>query len=80
MSVSKQSSPTMFGNKNREIDIPDFLKRPQEARVTITEPVLQKFMRHEYRKGIIAGWMQGFLIGILVPLIIVAVLMTLGII
>lgn len=80
MSVPKQPRPTMFGNKNQEVDIPYFLKKPQETRVTITEPVLQEFMRHEYRKGIIAGWMRGFLTGILVPLIIGAVLTTLGII
>lgn len=80
MTPPKRPMPIMFGNKNQEVDIPDFLKKPQETRVTIAEPVLQEFMRHEYRKGIIAGWMQGFLTGILVPLIIGAVLMTLGII
>jgi hypothetical protein len=80
MTPPKQPRPIMFGNKNQEVDIPDFLKKTPETRVTITEPVLQEFMRHEYCKGIITGWMRGFLTGILVPLTIGAILMTLGII
>lgn len=76
MSIPRQPRPAMFDNKTQEVDIPDFLKKPQETRVTIAEPILQEFMRHEYRKGIIIGWMHGFLTGILVPLIIGVVLMT----
>lgn len=80
MILLKQQRPTMSSDKNQEVDIPDFLKKPQEARVTITERILQEFIRHEYHKGIIAGWMCGFLTGILTTLVIRAVLMILGII
>lgn len=80
MTPSKKSILLIFGNRNQEVDIPDFLKEPQETRVTITEPVLQEVMRHKYHKGIIVGWMRGFLVGSLVPLIIGAVLRILGII
>lgn len=62
------------------VDIPDFMKKPQETRMTIPETILQELLKHEYRKGDIAGWMRGFLTGILVPLIIGTILMTLGII
>lgn len=80
MTPPKPPRPIMFGNRNQELDIPDFLKKPQEARVTIAESVLQEFMQHEYRKGIIIGCMRGFLTGILVSLIIGTVLITMGII
>ena len=66
--------------KHKEVDIPDFLKKPQEARVTITESVLQESMRYECCKVFIAGLMCGFLTGILVMLILGEVLMTHGII
>ena len=78
MRIPKRPASTL-SSKNNEVDIPDFLKTPQEKRVTITEHILQEFMHHEYRKGIIAGWARGFLTGILVPLIIGAILMALGI-
>lgn len=80
MTSQKQPIPLMFNNKNQEVDIPDFLKKPQETRREIAETVLQELLKHEYRKGNIAGWARGFLTGILVPLIIVAVLTTRGII
>lgn len=84
MSILGQLRLSMFGNRNNEVDnevdIPDFLKRPQDTRVIITELVLQEFMRHAYRKGVIAGWACGFMTGILVPLIIGAILISLGII
>lgn len=67
-------------SKTQEVDIPDFLKKPQETRVTSIKLVLQKFIKQEYRKGVIAGWIRGFLTGILVSLIIGTVLITLGII
>lgn len=79
MSILRQLRPTMFGNKNQEVDIPDFLKKPQEIRRTISETVLQKLLKHEYRKGNIAGWTRGFLTGILVTLVIGAILETIGI-
>lgn len=66
--------------KHKEVDIPDFMNKPQETRVTITESALQESMRHAYRKEVIAGWIRGFLTGILVMLIIGEVLMTRGII
>ena len=71
---------SMTQQKHKEVDIPDFMKKPQETRMTISETILQELLKHEYRKGNIDGWMYGFFTGILVPLIIVAVLMTLGII
>lgn len=80
MSISRQSRLSIFGNKNQEVDIPDFLKRPQETRRIISETVLQEFIQHEYHKGIITGWAYGFLTGILILLIIEAILITLGII
>ena len=43
---------SMIPLKHKEVDIPDFLKKPQETRVTITESVLQESMRHEYYKWI----------------------------
>ena len=70
----------MTPQKQSIVDIPDFMKKPQETRMTISETVLQELLKHEYRKGDIDGWMCGFFTGILVPLIMVAVLMTLGII
>lgn len=70
----------MTQQKHKEVDIPDFMKKPQETRMTISETILQELLKHEYRKGNIDGWMCGFFTGILVPLIIVAVLMILGII
>ena len=70
----------MTQQKHKEVDIPDFMKKSQETRMTISETVLQELLKHEYRKGDIDGWMCGFLTGILVPLIVVAVLMILGII
>lgn len=79
MTPSKQPEPAMFGNKNQEIDIPDFLKKPQEIKRTISETVLQELLKHEYNKGNITGWMRGFLTGILVPLIIETILETTGI-
>lgn len=79
MSVPRQPMPSMFGNKNREVDIPDFLKKPQEATRTISETVLQELLKHEYRKGDIAGWARGFLTGILTTLVIGAILETIGI-
>ena len=66
--------------KQSIVDIPDFMKKPQETRVTIAESVLQELLKHEYRKGDIDGWMRGFLTGILIPLIVVTVLVTLSII
>lgn len=75
----RRPMPMMFGNNNQEVDIPYFLKKPQETTRTISETVLQELLKHEYRKGNIAGWMCGFLTGILVPLTIGMVLMTLGI-
>ena len=80
MNTPKQAIPIIFGNKNKEVDIPDFLKKPQEAARVISETVLQELLKHEYRKGNIDGWARGFLTGILVPLIIGMALMTLGII
>ena len=71
---------SMTPQKQSIVDIPDFMKKPQETRMTISETVLQELLKHEYRKGDIDGWMCGFFTGILVPLIMVAVLMTLGII
>ena len=71
---------SMTQQKHKEVDIPDFMKKPQETRMTISETILQELLKHEYRKGNIDGWMCGFFTGILVPLIIVAVLMILGII
>lgn len=70
----------MTQQKHKEVDIPDFMKKPQETRMTISETILQELLKHEYRKGNIDGWMCGFFTGILVPLIMMAVLMTLGII
>lgn len=71
----------MTPQKHKEVDIPDFMKKPQETRAVLTtESVLQEYIRHEYRKGNIDGWMYGFFTGILAMLIIGAVLMTLGII
>ena len=71
----------MTPQKHKEVDIPDFMKKPQETRAVLTtESVLQEYIRHEYRKGNIDGWMCGFFTGILVPLIIGTILMTLGII
>ena len=71
----------MIPPKHKEVDIPDFMKKPQETRAVLTtESVLQESLRHEYHKGIISGWMHGFLTGIIIPLIIGVVLMTLGII
>lgn len=70
----------MTPSKQSIVDIPDFMNKPQEARVTITESVLQEHMRHEYYKGINTGWMCGFLTGTIVTLIIGAVLITLSII
>ncbi len=80
MTPPRQPRPTMFGNRNQELDIPDFLKKPQEARVTIAESVLQETLHYEYKHGIKAGLICGFLTGILVSLIIGTVLMTMGII
>ena len=80
MKTSRQPISILFGDKDKEVDIPDFLKKPQEAARVISETVLQELLKHEYRKGNIAGWAQGFLTGILVPLIIGIALMTLGII
>lgn len=71
---------SMTQQKHKEVDIPDFMKKPQETRMTISETILQELLKHEYRKGNIDGWMCGFFTGILVPLIMMAVLMTLGII
>lgn len=79
MSVPKQPMPIMFGDKKQEVDIPDFLKKPQETRRAISETVLQELLKHEYRKGDIAGWMRGFLTGILITLVIGAILETIGI-
>ena len=71
----------MTPQKQSIVDIPDFMKKSQETRAVLTtESVLQEYIRHEYRKGNIDGWMCGFFTGILVSLIMVAVLMTLGII
>ena len=70
----------MTPQKQSIVDIPDFMKKPQETRMTVSETVLQELLKHAYRKGDIDGWMYGFLTGILVPLIMVAVLMKLGII
>ena len=64
----------------KEVDIPDFLKKPQETRMTISEVILQELLNHEYRKGDIAGWARGFLTGILVTLVIEVILEALGII
>lgn len=69
----------MTPQKHKEVDIPDFMKKPQETKTTISETVLQESLKHAYRKGNIAGWMSGFLTGSLVPLITVTVLMILGI-
>ena len=69
----------MIPSKQSIIDIPDFMNKPQETRVTITESVLQESIRHEYRKGVIAGWMRGFLTGSLTTLVIGAILETIGI-
>lgn len=69
----------MISLKHKEVDIPDFLKKTQEARVTITESVLQESIRHVYRKGVIAGWIRGFLTGILITLVIGTILETIGI-
>ena len=80
MSILRQLKLSIFGNKNQGVDIPDFLKKPQEIKITIAEPVLQEFVQHEYRKGIITGWMHGLLTGTLVTLILGTALMTLGII
>ena len=66
--------------KQSIVDIPDFMKKPQETRVTIAESVLQELLKHEYRKGDIDGWMRGFLTGSFVTSIIWAIAMTLGII
>lgn len=79
MTPPKQPMPILFGNKNQEVDIPDFLKKPQETKRAITETVLQELLKHEYRKGDIAGWARGFLTGILTTLVIGAILETLGI-
>lgn len=62
------------------VDIPDFLKKPQEKSITVVESILQETLHQEYKHGIKAGLMCGFLTGILVSLIIGAVLITLGII
>ena len=70
----------MTPQKQSIVDIPDFLKKPQETRAVLTtESVLQESMRHEYRKGVIAGWMRGFLTGILITFVIGAILETIGI-
>lgn len=79
MSAPRQPMPIMFGDKNQEIDIPDFLNKPQETRRAISETVLQELLKHEYRKGDIAGWARGFLTGILITLVIGAILETIGI-
>lgn len=71
----------MTPSKQSIVDIPDFMNKPQETKAVLTtESVLQESIRHEYCKGVIAGWMRGFLTGIIVTLIIGTVLMTLGII
>lgn len=70
----------MTPSKHKEIDIPDFLNKPQEARVTIAESILQESIRHEYYKGINTGWMCGLLTGSFITFIILAVLVTLNII
>ena len=79
MTLPKQLGPIIFGNKNQEVDIPDFLKKPQETTRIISETVLQELLKHEYRKGDIAGWIRGFLTGILITLVIGAILETIGI-
>ena len=61
------------------VDIPDFLKKPQETRKEISETVLQELLKHEYRKGDIAGWARGFFTGILITFVIGAILETIGI-
>lgn len=67
--------------KQSIVDIPDFMKKPQETRAVLTtESVLQEYMRHECCKEFIAGLICGFLTGILAMLIIGAVLMIPGII
>lgn len=70
----------MTPSKQSIVDIPDFMNKPQETRVTIAESVLQESMRHECCKGFIAGLMGGFLTGSFVTSIIWAIAMTLGII
>ena len=70
----------MTPSKQSIVDIPDFLKKPQETRMIISEAVLQELLKHEYRKGDIDGWMRGFLTGSFVTSIIWAIAMTLGII
>lgn len=62
----------------KDVDIPDFLKKPQEI-MTISETVLQELLKHEYRKGHIAGWTLGFLTGILITTVIEVILEALGI-
>ena len=66
--------------KQSIVDIPDFMKKPQETRMIISEAVLQELLKHEYRKGDIDGCMRGFLTGSFVTSIIWAIAMTLGII
>ncbi|MBR4891047.1 MAG: hypothetical protein IKY94_06500 [Lachnospiraceae bacterium] len=80
MTPPRPPMPILFGNKNQEVDIPDFLKKPQETKRTISDTILQELLKHEYRKGDIAGWARGFLTGILITLVIEAILETIGII
>lgn len=79
MSIPKQPMPIMFGNKNQEVNIPDFLNKPQEAKRTISETVLQELLKHEYIKGAMTGWKYGFLTGSLIMLVIATIFETLRI-
>ena len=69
----------MTQQKHKEVDIPDFMKKPQETRREISETVLQELLKHEYRKGDIAGWARGFFTGIFITFVIGAILETIGI-
>lgn len=72
---------SMIPLKHKEVDIPDFMNKPQETRTVLTtESVLQDYIRHECCKEFIAGLICGFLTGILAMLIIGAILIIPGII
>lgn len=64
----------------KQVDIPEFCKKPIKTIVTMPEPEFKQFMHRFYMDGVkdgtAVGAMRGFVLGALVTILIYVVYMT----
>lgn len=60
---------TVVNNKEKEVDIPDFLKEPPQV-FTITEQEFRRTQCNIATRGYQHGWWQGFKVGIITMIVL----------